>query len=536
MHSSAITSSALGLNKSRSSLSSSPQIKRAILLLFLCLSATGLVFSQLTPSSILDARADNSDAMRYSEAGAHFRKNLTLEQLEAYYQRREATLVATGKLPTNDERPVVSATNITSKYFATCAISTDNSVLHASLRRGPDKIEIAGRKHAKQPRDFDDVFATIDQRRFYFHADRAAVQTVDSLAAGLDTDLNDATRVAQAVTEYDIGVPLRNIHVPIAYMRTTRQDGWQAIINLGGQTAKATDKVKEGSTVRRIVSVTRGYGSACETSFVRPREVVRMNVLVPYSNRPHRIDAFLTMFADYFEGSPSNVADLVRIIVSTTKEEEAGVRKLVAEHSEFSAGGKERAVVITSNGDEFGNFSRAVAVREAANIVPDDEVIFIADADLLLGGNFPQNCRVNIVRGTQVWFPVMFSMYPYGKGLSSRDGMWRRSSYGMACMYKSDFKAVGGFGPDEESRFTGWGSEDVFLYNRFRDNEKYGVLRTLEPGLRHQWHGKDCERNKHYVDCMRTVYMTIGSQDAIAKLMVDANVDTSNLTKDAVPV
>lgn len=475
--------------------------------------------------------------MRYSEAGAHFRKNLTLEQLDAYYQRREAMLLATGKFPTDDQRPVVSAVNVSSKYFAACAVSTDNSVLHTSLKRGPDEREIQGRKNAKQPRDFNDIFSTVDHRRYFFDADRTAVQTVDSLGAGLDSDLDDAIRVAKAVTEHDVGTTLTDVTVPIAYLRTTRQDGWQAVINLGGVVHKPTAKLRQGASVRRMVSVTRGYGTACETMFVRPREMVRMNVLVPYSNRPHRIDAFLNMFAEYFEASPSSVADLIRIIISTTREEEAAVRKTVAKHSEYlTPEGKERVLIITSDGDEFGNFSRAVAVREAANKVADDEVLFIADTDLVLGGNFPQNCRVNIVRGSQVWFPVMFSLYPYGKGLSSRDGMWRRSSYGMACMYKSDFKAVGGFGPDEESRFTGWGSEDVFLYNRFRDNDKYAVLRTLEPGLRHQWHGKNCERNENYVNCMRTVYMTIGGQDAIAKLMVDAKVDISNLTKNAVPV
>lgn len=516
-----------------------PQVKRSLVLLTFAVCVSLLIYSQLSSPAAEDDVSDD-DPMRYSDAGAHFRQKLSPEQLEAYYQRREASLLATGKLPKEDSRPVVMGKNVSSKYFHACAISTDNSVLHHSLRRGPDDREIVGRKHAKQPRDFDDVFSTIDRRRYYFDADRTAVQTVDFLGAGLDADLDDAIKVAKAVTEHDVGTPVSGVNVPIAYMRTTRQDGWQAIINFGAVASNTSSKVKAGSNVRRIVTVTRGYGEACETSFIRPREMVRMNVLIPYSSRPHRIYAFLKMFALYFEASSSSASDLIRMIISTTKEEEANVLKTVMKFDQLLTSEKKvneaRVRIVTSDGDEFGNFSRAVAVREAAKLVSDDEVIFIADTDLLLGGNFPQNCRVNIVRGSQVWFPVMFSLYPYGKGLSSRDGMWRRSSYGMACMYAGDFKAVGGFGPDEESRFTGWGSEDVFLYNRFRDNEKYAVLRSLEPGLQHQWHGKECERNEHYVNCMRTVYMTIGSQDAIAKLMVDANVDISNLTKNAVPV
>lgn len=413
-------------------------------------------------------------------------------------------------------------------FFQKCMLDPDHAVLHESLRRGPDQKEIDGRKFAKQPRDFEDIFATVDKKRYFFHPDRTAVQTVDALGAGLDTDLDNAIAVAAAVVEKDAAGPLDNVDVPVAYLRTTRRDGTQAIINIGG-TVNNTD-TGAPMRVRRVVTVSRGYGRPCEISYTRPREVVKIHVLLAYSQRPHRLQAFLKMFAGYFRATKT---DLVRIVVSTTREEKDGAVEQGKAHPELTPA---RFAVIASKGDEFGNFSRAVAMREAAKTVPKDEVIFLSDADLAIGGNFLQNCRVNIVKGYQAWFPVMFSLYPYGKSLSSRDGLWRRSSYGMACMYKADFSAVGGFGGKEETAFTGWGSEDVFLYNQFRDSDKYAILRTLEPGLQHHWHGKDCERNENYENCMRTVYMTIGSQDAIAKLMSEKRVDVSSLTRDARPV
>lgn len=507
---------------------SRPSIRRALVILTIFFTFTVLMLTQLRSPAVIP---DNNDLMRYSRASAHFRKSLTPEQLEAYYQQREAALrVSVSATTAIPDVNVVAVNHVTTSYFQTCVIAAETSCLHPSLRRGPDAKEINGRASAKQPRDFEDVFSVIDSKRFYFDPDRNAVRKVDDLGAGLDSDLDDAIQVSKAVVERDSTSALTDVTVPIAYLRTTRRDGWQTVVNIAGVVNHTVNGIAKRSNVRRMVTVTRGYGKPCQVSFVRPRQVVRINVLVPYSNRPHRIAAFLNMFNMYFDTVKT---DLVRIIVSTTKEEEAAVNDIINEHADLT---EARVLVVTSNGDEFGKFSRAVALREAAKEVSSSEIIFISDTDLTIGGNFLQNCRVNVVRGSQVWFPVMFSLYPYGRGLSSKDGMWRRSSYGMACMYQSDFDAVHGFGPNEESAFTGWGSEDVFLYNRFRDDDKYAVFRTLEPGLQHQWHGKDCEHNEHYENCMRTVYMTIGSQDAIAKLMVDAHVDITNLTKNALPV
>lgn len=541
-----------------------PLARRSLILFSAFLSLAVLFIVQISSSDVssngllFPPEGEGEGLLRYSQAGAHFRKSLTPEQLNAYYERQRLTsengeqpmnAVSADGLVHNHDQPqsiltastssstvendedVLVIRNVSSRYFGSCVVGQDTSCLHASLRRGPDEKELDGRAFAKQPRDYDDVFNVVDQRRYYYHPDRPAVQTVDTLGAGLDSDLDDAITVARSIAERDAQAQIQGVSVPVAYLRTTRRDGWQAIINLGAVVVQNTsDGRPRLSHLRRMVTVTRGYGDRCQVSLVRPREVVRINVLVPYSNRPNRIAAFIKMFASYFASART---DLVRIIVSTSPEEASSVTSAARRHAELTDA---RFSIITSSGDEFGNFSRAVAIREAAKLVPSDEVIFISDTDLSIGGNFLQNCRVNIVRGSQVWFPVMFSLYPYGRGLSSKDGMWRRSSYGMACLYSSDFQAVGGFGPDEETKFTGWGSEDVFLYNRFRDNKSYAVLRTLEPGLQHLWHGKDCEHNEHYENCMRTVYMTIGSQDAVAKLMVDAQVDVSNLTKNALPV
>ena len=481
------------------------------------------VFDTTTTSPDLTDYYKERDAILEAEIAA--KNSQRLKQTQSNQQ--QYSVLHSNTIP---QHLLIQTTNVSNSFYKNCMLSHDTNVLHDSLRRGPDQKELQGRKSAKQPRDFDDTFSTIDRRRYYFDADRPAALTIDNLGADLDKDFDDAVQVAKSIVEKDTKAQLQSLNVPVAYMRTTRQDGLQTIINIGGYITKKDGNQIKKMLVRRMVTVTKGYGKPCDVSLVRPKELVKLHVLVPYSSRPNRLSAFFTMFDRYFKSTNSN---LMAIIISTTNEEKELVENI---SKNFTSLTNQRLSIVTSKGDSQGKFSRAVALREAVKLVPQDDILFISDADLLIGGNFLQNCRVNVVKGSQVWFPVMFSLYPYGNSLSSHDGLWRRSSYGMACMYQKDFTSVGGFGGNEEVAFSGWGSEDVTLYNRFRDNKHYAVLRTLEPGLQHQWHGKECEHNEHYENCMRTVYMTIGSQDVIAKLMARSKVDISSLTKDATPV
>ncbi|CAN8061830.1 unnamed protein product [Agarophyton chilense] len=372
--------------------------------------------------------------------------------------------------------------DVSDPFFGKCYVASQRSMFHPSLSRGPDRAEIKARRVAKQPRDFDDVFAVVDEKRFLHHADRPSVHTVDELGAGLDTDYDDVRKVAMSLTQQDVKKgTVNNIHTPVVYVRNNRRDGFQSIVNVRGTVEyfnRNGTKRAAKPKVSRVVTVTKGFGRPCQVHFVRPRESVRIHVVVTYAGRPSRLAAFLTMFNSYFKKTQT---DLLRVVLATTDKEKSGVKSKVKKYKHLTSN---RITVVSSRGDVNGDFSRAVAIREAAKLVPDKEIMFFSDIDLVIRGNFLQNCRVNSIMGSQVWFPVMFSLYPHGKSLSSKDGFWRRSSYGMVCVYKSDFDKVGGFGGNEEKVFQGWGSEDVFLYNQFRDNPDYAVLRTLEPGHR----------------------------------------------------
>lgn len=51
-----------------------------------------------------------------------------------------------------------------------------------------------------------------------------------------------------------------------------------------------------------------------------------------------------------------------------------------------------------------------------------------------------------------------------------QSGFWRTFGYGMACMYRQDYLAAGGF-PDLRT----WGGEDVTLYKQFLEMEHIKV-------------------------------------------------------------
>jgi hypothetical protein len=78
--------------------------------------------------------------------------------------------------------------------------------------------------------------------------------------------------------------------------------------------------------------------------------------------------------------------------------------------------------------------------------------------------------------------------------INKETGFWRDTGFGMVCLYREDFKTIGGFG-DEFTSQDHWGGEDLHLYRKFLKT-KMDVFRAVAPGLFHLYHEKICIRNK----------------------------------------
>lgn len=147
-----------------------------------------------------------------------------------------------------------------------------------------------------------------------------------------------------------------------------------------------------------------------------------------------------------------------------------------------------------------GEFSRGKALHLGMSRLYPEELAFICDVDMAVSQPFLDRCRKNTIRGRRVYYPEFFKLYNLdyvyrGKKRPSRismkrmHGHWAYYSYGMLCIYRSDYDAVGGM----NTNIVGWGDEDVHFFEKVL-KKRLEVLRAPDTALSHRWHEKNCPR------------------------------------------
>ena len=158
-----------------------------------------------------------------------------------------------------------------------------------------------------------------------------------------------------------------------------------------------------------------------------------------------------------------------------------------------------------------GRFSRGRALELGVAKLSADALVFICDVDMMIERSFLMRCRRNPLRGTRAYYPEFFKYYnmdyvyrfskmPWGRSISRQHGHWAMYSYGMLCIYVSDYVRTGGFNPYIE----GWGGEDVDLANRVL-KKGLDILRAPDPALSHRYHDKVCSTNltpRQFASCI----------------------------------
>ena len=145
-----------------------------------------------------------------------------------------------------------------------------------------------------------------------------------------------------------------------------------------------------------------------------------------------------------------------------------------------------------------GKFSRGRALGLGLAELMDSDLAFICDVDMTVERDFLKRCERNTIQGKQVYFPEFFKYYdmeyvyrfsriPQGRIISKKHGHWNTYSYGMLCIYKSDYISAGGY----DLGIEGWGGEDVQFAERIlRTN--LTIFRAPDPALSHRYHDKVC--------------------------------------------
>ena len=174
-----------------------------------------------------------------------------------------------------------------------------------------------------------------------------------------------------------------------------------------------------------------------------------------------------------------------------------------------------------------GQFSRGLALQKSLETFQNDDLLCFLDVDMTFTPEVFERIRRNTIQASQAYFPIVFSQYSDGNDLNLRiteySGYWRQFGFGIAALYKQDLISVGGF----DKNITGWGLEDVALYDRLIQSNKITIFRSIDPELIHVYHPINCDTNlspKQYEMCLGTFLSSIYSQhnltDFIEKLFI----------------
>lgn len=373
--------------------------------------------------------------------------------------------------------------------------------------------------HADQsdtdPPLLDRVF-TAFFKNFLFEPNSDIVVNLTATGRGLPTDLRDAVPIVQRALRIHARDPAIVVtNFSMGYSHLDRVRGIRHVYHVAS--SGANDVLRTD-----VVAVQRTFDSRCRVAVAPVERSVLddwLYVLVPYSSRLARLRWFLSQFDRL-----RNRGLKLKLVLAINKRDVADVRK--ASESVRALTHAADVVLHLVGGDETGFFSRAVALRQGARAVPENSMMFISDIDMHIYPPLVSTCIKNVVRGSQVYFPVFYSLFAGSTHIDKNAGYWRTSSYGMSCMYRSDFDAVNAY-EGAEVLFSGWGGEDLVLMQAFRQHKDYQVFRAVEPALRHKWHVKQCEpQTAGYDDCMETGYLQLGTASSISRHLAKSGIET----------
>lgn len=227
----------------------------------------------------------------------------------------------------------------------------------------------------------------------------------------------------------------------------------------------------------------------------------RINFIVPISNVNERFKEFMTMYENCCLKQDTGL-NLVLVVYGVS--DLVFVKDVIGPFLKKYKKGKITVIEGT------GVFSRGRALHLGMSSLSSEELAFHCDVDMTIQTPFLSRCRKNTIRGKRVYYPEFFKWYnldyvyinrprPKKIPLKRQHGHWASYSFGMLCIYKSDYDEVGGM----DTKIIGWGEEDVKFYEMVLKKKYLEVFRVPDTGLTHRWHEKQCpkslseEQSKH---------------------------------------
>lgn len=354
---------------------------------------------------------------------------------------------------------------------------------------------------------------------YLFQPNSDIVVNLTDTGRGRPTDIRDGLHFAEkALQRFHKKPSIKVDNYSLGYSHLDRVRGSRYIFHLISSDQSNHDR-------HDVVAIQRTFDGRCYLSVKEYESAIferTVYILVPYSERPKRLKWFLDQFDDLREKDIP-----IKLILAACKDIRGNLAVAYALVSDMQF--SEDVKVLPVAGDRTGFFSRAIALREGAALIPNDNIIFICDVDMYIYPTMFDSCRHNAIQNSQVYFPVFYSLYARSSRIDKNGGYWRDTSYGMSCMYKSDFAAVAPY-DQAETKFVGWGGEDYVLDLAFKNDSRYTVFRAIEPALRHKWHTKHCEPfTPAYEDCLSVKFQQLGPMASVGKFLMQKKFDTESI-------
>ncbi|CAF0791765.1 unnamed protein product [Adineta steineri] len=176
-----------------------------------------------------------------------------------------------------------------------------------------------------------------------------------------------------------------------------------------------------------------------------------------------------------------------------------------------------------------GNFTRGYARSYGASRFNETDLLFFIDLDMVFTRDLFPRIRHHTIFNKQVYFPIIFSQYDPQYWESSKMlsnftsfhirndiGYWRQYGFGMLGIYKADLGQIGSWNVE----ISGWGKEDVEIYDKLVQSPTLNVFRTIDNSLMHIFHTKQCSltlRDDQMTMCKGTKSITLGSQHILVR-------------------
>ena len=295
----------------------------------------------------------------------------------------------------------------------------------------------------------------------------------------LQTVMNRVLQEARAQTGHRL---LRFRKILNGYVRHNPSRGMEYIIDA---------EYSEGRNILKTrTSLVRPLAKNYITLQDNDDKITQVNFIVPISNVNKRFQEFMTMY----EGCCLKQDTALHLVLVVYGENDIAFVKDVIQP--FLAKYKKAKITVVEGS---GVFSRGRALHLGMSSLSPEELAFHCDVDMTILTPFLQRCRKNTIRGKRVYYPEFFKLYnldyvyykrpqPKKIPLKRQHGHWASYSFGMLCIYKSDYDEVGGM----DTNIIGWGEEDVKFYEMVLKKKYLEVFRVPDPGLTHRWHEKHC--------------------------------------------